>query len=134
MSKTKQVNNLIIKFSRKYEKYQIVTPDKRILEEFDTIEKAIECAKGITDFKKIQKTEKIADIDSLCEAVNNKYNLKRNEIGSIEYYSDMCENSIIQIANQYRGHIQLACGDNKTLVKYLQGILEDRIKLKIRGE
>lgn len=127
----KQVNNLIIKFSRKYEKYQIVTPDKRVLEEFDTMEQAIECAKGITDFKKIQKAKKITDIDTLCELVNKKYNLKRNEIGSIEHYSDMCQNSIIQIANQYRGHIQLAYGDNKTLVKYLQGILEDRIKLKI---
>jgi hypothetical protein len=127
----KQVNNLIIKFNRTYEKYQVIAPGKRVLEEFDTMEQAIECAKGITDFKKIQKKEKITDIDSLCEAVNNKYNLKRNEIGSIEHYSDMSENSIVQIANQYRGHIQLAYGDNKTLVKYLQGILEDRIKLKI---
>ena len=127
----KQVNNLIIKFSRKYEKYQIVTPDKRVLEEFDTIEQAIEIWNRRFDLETKQKSKKITDIDKLCELVNKKYNKKRNEIGSIEHYSDMCENSIVQIANQYRGHIQLAYGDNKTLVKYLQGILEDRIKLKI---
>lgn len=69
----KQLNNLIIKFNRTYEKYQVIAPDKRVLEEFDTMEKAIECAKGITDFKKIQKSKKITDVDSLCERELKKY-------------------------------------------------------------
>ena len=36
----KQINNLKIKFSENYNKYQVETPDKKILEEFDTLEKA----------------------------------------------------------------------------------------------
>lgn len=133
--KRKQINNLNIKFSRTYNKYLVETPDKRILEEFDTMENAIEWAKKIKDFtKKREKT--INDIDSLCQLVNRKYGFKNNEVGSIEHYQDMCENSIVQIANKYRGTIQLAYGDKKTLINYLKGILEDRIKLKIldKGE
>lgn len=127
----KQINNLTISFSRKYNKFQVITPDKRVLEEFEYLQDAETFAKGITDFKKIQKIEKITDIDKLCEAVNKKYGLKRNEIGSIEHHQDMCENSIVQIANHARGVVQLVCGENKTLVKYLQGILEDRIEFNI---
>ena len=68
-------------------------------------------------------------IDKLCEMVNEKYNLRPNSIGSIEYHLDMTENSIVQILNQYRGVRQLISGDDKTLKKYLQNILEDKIIL-----
>ena len=68
-------------------------------------------------------------VDKLCDMVNEKYNLIPNSIGSIEYHSDMTENSIVQILNQYRGVRQLILGDDKTLKKYLQNILEDKIIL-----
>ena len=132
MAQQKQINNLIIKFNRTYEKYQVIAPNKKVLEEFETMEQACKYAKATLDFRKIQKAEKITDIDTLCQRINEKYNLKHNEIGSIEHYQDMCENSIVQIANEHRGTIQLVYGENKTLIKYLQGVLEDRIELKIR--
>lgn len=68
-------------------------------------------------------------IEKLCHLVNEKHGLKRNEIGSIEYHRDMCENSIVQIANKYRGTIQLIYGDDKTLIAFLQKILENKIKV-----
>ena len=69
------------------------------------------------------------NVDKLCDMVNEKYNLIPNSIGSIEHHSDMTENSIVQILNQYRGVRQLISGDDKTLKKYLQNILEDKIIL-----
>lgn len=131
MAKIKQINNLIIKFNRTYNKYQIIAPNKKILEEFDELKEAEEYAKSVKDFKKIQKKNKITNIDKLCNMINEKYGVTKNEIGSIEHYQDMCTNSIEQIANEYRGTIQLVSGENKELIKYLQGVLEDKIKLKI---
>lgn len=125
----KQINNLTIKYSKIYKKWQVITPDKRVLKEFSYIEEAEEYAKNIKDFKK-KKLEKINSIEKLCELVNAKFGYKINDIGSVEHYQDMCENSIVQIANQYRGTVQLCYGTNKTLALYLKGILEDRIKLK----
>lgn len=69
------------------------------------------------------------NVDKLCEMVNEKYNLLSNSIGSIEHHSDMTENSIVQILNQYRGVRQLISGDDGTLKKYLQNILDDKIIL-----
>lgn len=76
--------------------------------------------------KKIKPEIVTKNVDKLCEMVNEKYNLKPNSIGSIEYHNDATENSIVQICNQYRGTRQLICGDDKTLKKYLQNILDDR--------
>ena len=76
--------------------------------------------------KKIRPEKITNDISSLCDLVNKKYSLKPNDIGSIEYHNDATENSIVQICNQYRGIRQLICGDDKTLKKYLQNILDDR--------
>lgn len=46
-----QVNNLKIKYSKLYNKYQVITLDnKTVLEEFETEEQAINCAKQIEDF------------------------------------------------------------------------------------
>lgn len=46
-----QVNNLKIKYSKLYNKYQVITLDnKTILEEFETEEQAIEFAKETKDF------------------------------------------------------------------------------------
>lgn len=127
----KQINNLKIKFSETYNKYQVETPDKRILEEFNTLEKAEEFARNTKDFRKKQKINDINDIDVLCNNVNEKYGLSINEVGSIEHHQDMCENAIVQIANENRGIIQLVYGEYKVLINYLRGILEDRIELKI---
>lgn len=71
----------------------------------------------------------MTDINNLCELVNTKYNLRPNQIGSIEYHSDMCENSIVQICNQYRGTRRVLSGDNTVLADYLQLILNDKITL-----
>ncbi len=46
----RQINNLKISYSKLYEKYQVITPDKRVLEEFEKEEDAIKWAKGIKDF------------------------------------------------------------------------------------
>ena len=48
----KQVNNLKIKYSKLYNKYQVVTPEKIIWEEFDTEQEAIAWAKITKDFVK----------------------------------------------------------------------------------
>ena len=50
--------------------------------------------------KKINQDKITIDIDTLCDLVNSKYNLKPNQIGSIEWHNDMCENAIVQIINQ----------------------------------
>lgn len=79
--------------------------------------------------KRIKPEIMTNNVDELCAMVNEKYNLISNSIGSIEHHSDMTENSIVQILNQYRGVRQLISGDDKTLKKYLQNILEDKIIL-----
>lgn len=79
--------------------------------------------------KRIKPEIMTNNVDELCDMVNEKYNLIPNSIGSIEHHSDMTENSIVQILNQYRGVRQLISGDDKTLKKYLQNILEDKIIL-----
>ena len=73
------------------------------------------------------------NVDSLCDLVNEKYNLRPNDVGSIEYHCDSCENSIVQIMNKSRGVRQLICGDNPTLKKYLQNILDDKMILNFWG-
>lgn len=70
-------------------------------------------------------------LDDLCDLVNSTHSLRPNQIGSIEYHSDMTENSIVQIMNQYRGVRQLLCGDEKTLRKYLQNILDGKTILNL---
>lgn len=46
-----QINNLKIKYSKLYNKYQVITLNsKTVLEEFETEEQAINCAKQIEDF------------------------------------------------------------------------------------
>lgn len=47
-----QVNNLKIKYSKLYSKWYVETPDKRIWEEFNTQEQAIQYAKETKDFVK----------------------------------------------------------------------------------
>ena len=69
------------------------------------------------------------NVDKLCDMVNEKYNLLPNTIGSVEYHHDASENSIVQICNKSRGVRQLIYGDDKTLIKYLRNILEDKIVL-----
>ena len=47
-----QVNNLKIKYSKLYNKWQVITPEKITWEEFDTLEQAINWAKVTKDFVK----------------------------------------------------------------------------------
>jgi hypothetical protein len=79
--------------------------------------------------KKIRPEKITNDVSSLCDLVNKKYSLKPNDIGSIEYHNDTTENSIVQICNEARGTRQLIYGDNTTLKKYLQNILNDTVAL-----
>ena len=65
-------------------------------------------------------------IDILCNRVNEKYNLGRRQVGSVERYQDMCETSVVQVCNQFGGVRTLMSGDEKTLVEYLQNILDDK--------
>ena len=81
--------------------------------------------------KKINQDKIKIDVDTLCDLVNSKYNLKPNQIGSIEWHSDTCENSIVQIMNQYRGIRQLITGPEPVLRQYLQNILEDKTQLNL---
>lgn len=79
--------------------------------------------------KRIRPEIMTNSIDKLCEMVNEKYNLRPNSIGSIEYHLDMTESAIVQIVNKYRGARQLISGDTNTLRMYLQNILDDKIIL-----
>lgn len=79
--------------------------------------------------KRIKPEIMTNNVDKLCDMVNEKYNLIPNSIGSIEHHSDMTENSIVQIYNKNRGIRQLIYGDDKTLIKYLRNILEDKVVL-----
>jgi hypothetical protein len=75
---------------------------------------------------------KINDIDLLCDLVNEKYNLKSREIGSIERYKDMYVLKIVQIGNNYGGFIDLKSGNEKELKEFLRLILDEKIKLNVR--
>lgn len=131
--RTKQINNMTIRYSSLRNKWKVIKPDKIVLDEFNTLEEAENYAKSIKDFRKVKKIKyNINDIEELCSRVNEKYNLKPNEIGSVEHHSSMCENSIVQIGNEARGIIQLASGTDKILASYLIGVLDDIIELKIR--
>lgn len=65
-------------------------------------------------------------IDILCDRVNEKYNLRRHQVGSVERYQDMCETSVVQVCNNFGGVRTLLSGDEKVLTEYLQNILEDK--------
>ena len=69
-------------------------------------------------------------IDILCDRVNEKYNLRRHQVGSVERYQDMCEASVVQVYNNFGGVRTLLSGDEKALTEYLQNILEDKTILK----
>lgn len=125
MAKTiKRKNNLTIKYDKNYQ-YIVVAPDKRILEDRMTLEQAEEFCKNTLDFKMKKKEPKITDIDNLCDIINTKRGLKSNEIGTLEHINSMTENSIVRIDNEHRGCTQLIYGEDKLLIKYLQGILEE---------
>ena len=50
LTESKQVNNMKIKYSKTYDKYQVITPDGRVLEEFDTEKEATDWASKQKDF------------------------------------------------------------------------------------
>ena len=65
-------------------------------------------------------------VDMLCERVNNKFGLKNRQIGSVERYTDMSTNSVVQIGNNVGGHIVLITGTDKQLVSYLEAVLQNK--------
>ena len=50
-----QINNLKIKYSKLYKKWQIRTPDRRVIEEFTWEDNAIKYAELTKDFIRIKK-------------------------------------------------------------------------------
>ena len=46
----KQINNLKIKYNKLYNKYQVISPNKKVLEEFNLLINAIIFAKNTKDF------------------------------------------------------------------------------------
>lgn len=62
-------------------------------------------------------------IDILCNRINETLHLNNREVGSLERYTDMCTNKIVQIANPYGGYIDIAYGTEKQLIAYLKNIL-----------
>lgn len=47
-----QVNNLKIKYSKLYGKWQVISPDGRVLQEFAILNSAREYANSVKDFSK----------------------------------------------------------------------------------
>jgi hypothetical protein len=45
-----RINNLTIRYSKLYKKYQVIAPDKRVLEEFSRLNSAKKWAKETEDF------------------------------------------------------------------------------------
>ena len=73
---------------------------------------------------------KISDIELLCNMVNEKYGLKKGQIGSIAQYKDMYVNKIIQIGNEFGGYFDLKVAEKeKDLIDFLRLILDDRVFL-----
>jgi hypothetical protein len=74
---------------------------------------------------------KLNKIDDLCNKVNEKYKIHSRYIGSIERYTDMCTNKLVQIANDCGGYIDLIYGTEKQLEQYLRNILDNKISLNV---
>lgn len=66
------------------------------------------------------------EVDKLCERVNDKFGLRNRQIGSVERYTDMCTNSVVQIGNNSGGYSVLISGTDKQLISYLNAILQDK--------
>lgn len=50
INKTRQINNLQIKYSKQYEKWHVITPDGRVWEAFGDYEDAVKFAEETFDF------------------------------------------------------------------------------------
>lgn len=68
------------------------------------------------------------EVDKLCKRVNDKFGLRNRQIGSVERYTDMTTNSIVQIGNEYGGHTVLITGTDKQLISYLESVLNNKFK------
>lgn len=86
-TEAKQVNNMKIKYNKIYDKYDVITPDGRALEEFDTEEEAIEWAKEQKDF--IKKKEEDLSIDEAKEVGFETNILSTLEALAKEYNSNV---------------------------------------------
>lgn len=75
--------------------------------------------------------EKGNKIDKLCDQVNEKYNIKSRQIGSIERCTDMTTNKIVQICNNAGGYRDLMCGSEKQLTQFLRNILDGKVHLEV---
>ena len=52
INKTRQINNLTIKYSKLYEKWHVISPDGVVLEAFGDSEDAVKFAEETFDFAK----------------------------------------------------------------------------------
>ena len=70
-TEVKQVNNMKIKYNKIYDKYDVITPDGRALEEFDTEEEAVKWAKEQKDFisKKTEDVNKELNLDDIANYI-----------------------------------------------------------------
>ena len=101
----KQVNNMEIKYNKIYDKYDVITPDGRALEEFDTEEEAIEWAKEQKDF--INNGNKI--IESKLIVTNIKWDTdgedidlpKEMEVELPEYIDETDEDEVDEYVSDY---------------------------------
>lgn len=127
----KQINNFTIR-SNKHGKIQVFSPSKEIVAEYDNLEDAIEFTKNNKEYRH-KKKEKVVfnNIDYLCDRVNEQYNLKSRTIGSIDHYSSMTENMIVQIGNDKGGFIPLMSGTDKELIEFLKCILNGNYMLQL---
>lgn len=81
-----QINNLKIKYSKLYNRYQVITlKNKTVLEEFETEEQAINCAKQIEDFTNKKIKNKIYEENKKMERINE------NEEFNVKVYGNFVE-------------------------------------------
>ena len=70
----------------------------------------------------------INDLDYLCEVYNELNNLKHRQVGSLERNTDMYDNRIVKIGNEYGGHFVLKEGTQKELVDFLKTMIKSKEK------
>lgn len=129
----KQINNFTIR-SNKQGKIQVFSPSKEMVAEYDDLDDAVEFTKSNKEYRHKKKEKFVLNsnnIDYLCDKINEQYNLKSREIGSIEHYSSMTENMIVQIGNDKGGFIPLTSGTDKELLEFLRHLSNGNYMLQL---
>ena len=96
MTRIKQINNITIQYNKIYNKYQCITPNKIVLEEFDTITQAEEFCENTLDYcKNIYETTFWDYYDNEFTEYCKKHNTKQKAIDHINKITQ--ENSIFKV-------------------------------------